>query len=65
MIGRVDDGCRALLEVRISHALKGEYSAVTTWVDTAFDGHLVFSLELIKELQLEPLVEESRTQKKR
>ena len=30
---------------------------MTTWIDTAFDGHLVFSLELIRELALDALVE--------
>ena len=57
MNGVVDEGGRALLDVRISNKLQGEYSAVTTWIDTAFDGHLVLSLELIKEFELESLVE--------
>ena len=57
MIGTVDERGRALLDVRISNKLKGEYTAVTTWLDTAFDGHLVLSLELIKELGLDSLVE--------
>ena len=48
MNGVVDEGGRALLDVRISNKLQGEYSAVTTWIDTAFDGHLVLSLGLIK-----------------
>jgi predicted aspartyl protease len=30
---------------------------VTTWIDTAFDGHLVFPSKLIAELGLETLVE--------
>ena len=57
MIGKVDERGRALLDVRISNNLNGQYSTVTTWIDTAFDGHLVLSLELIKELELESLVE--------
>ncbi|MBC7965977.1 MAG: hypothetical protein H7Z17_08635 [Fuerstia sp.] len=57
MNGTVDERGRALLDVRISNKLKGEYTAVTTWIDTAFDGHLVLSLELIKELELDSLVE--------
>ncbi len=31
MNGVVDEGGRALLDVRISNKLQGEYSAVTTW----------------------------------
>ena len=57
MIGTVDERGRALLVVRISNELKGDYTAVTTWIDTAFDGHLVLSLELIRELELDSLVE--------
>lgn len=57
MIGMVDDQGRALLEVRISRGPLSDYSSVTTWIDTAFDGHLVMSLEQIKELELEPLAE--------
>lgn len=57
MRGIVDPRGRALLKVRISHSLNGEYSSVTTWIDTAFDGHLVMALEFIKELELESLVE--------
>jgi len=57
VIGVVDKYGRALLDVRISNKRKGEYSAVTTWIDTAFDGHLVLSLAMIKELELESLVE--------
>lgn len=30
---------------------------VVAWIDTAFDGHLVFSRELINSLELEALVE--------
>ena len=57
MIGKVDPKGRALLDVQISNNLNGEYSVVTTWIDTAFDGHLVLSLEIIKELGLDSLVE--------
>ena len=57
MMGFVDEGGRALLDVRISNKLKGEFFSVRTWIDTAFDGHLVLSLGLIKELELESLVE--------
>ena len=57
MIGHVDSRGRALLEVAVSGKLDGTYVPATVWIDTAFDGHLVFSRELIEELDLESLVE--------
>lgn len=57
MIGTVDQRGRALLDVRISRKVTGESIAVTTWIDTAFDGHLVLSLELIAELELDSLAQ--------
>ncbi len=57
MIGYVDEKGRALLNIRICQSQSGDYTPITTWIDTAFDGHLVFSSELIKELELESLVE--------
>ena len=57
MTGQVDERSRAMLDVRVSNRLHGEYSTVAAWIDTAFDGHLVFSWELIKELELDSLVE--------
>lgn len=57
MIGIVDEKGRALLEVLISEQLNGPYTPVTTWIDTAFDGHLVFPRDLIETLALESLVE--------
>lgn len=45
------------MEIRVSDTRDGHYSSVTTWIDTAFDGHLVMALELIKELELDSLVE--------
>ena len=57
MIGRVDERGRALLDIGVSNKLHGEYATVTAWIDTAFDGHLVFSWELIKDLELDSLVE--------
>ena len=56
MIGTVDEKGRALLDVSISDKLNGAYIPVRAWIDTAFDGHLVFSHELIKSLNLESLV---------
>ncbi|HSG73502.1 MAG TPA: hypothetical protein VLA12_24005 [Planctomycetaceae bacterium] len=57
MIGTVDEQNRALLDVPISDQLDGAYTAVTAWIDTAFDGHLVFPHELIEKLKLRSLVE--------
>ena len=57
MNGNVDDKGRALLDVLVGSKLSGQYTPVTTWIDTAFDGHLVFPQELIERLQLEALVE--------
>ena len=57
MIGTVDASTRALLEIRVGNRLDGDYHRVTAWIDTAFDGHLVFPLELIRELALDALVE--------
>ncbi|MDA1055816.1 MAG: hypothetical protein O3C40_35955 [Planctomycetota bacterium] len=38
MIGTVDDQGRALLDIFVSDKLDGEYTPVTAWIDTAFDG---------------------------
>lgn len=57
MIGIVDEKGCVLLDVPISNNLDGAYTPVTTWIHTAFDGHLVFSRELIETLNLESLVE--------
>ena len=57
MKGQVDEHGRALIEIKVSSTQAGQLAPITTWIDTAFDGHLVLSSELIEELQLEPLVE--------
>ena len=57
MTGTVDAENRALLEVLVCSRLVGDYTPVTAWIDTAFDGHLVFPMELIRELALDALVE--------
>ena len=57
MKGFVDDRNRALLPIQVASSLKAEPLEVLVWIDTAFDGHLVFSKELIRKLQLESLVE--------
>jgi clan AA aspartic protease len=55
--GHVDDDGRALLEIAVGPKTDGPYVSISTWIDTAFDGHLVFSKSLIEQLKLEPLVE--------
>ena len=57
MNGFVDDRNRALLPIQVASSLKAEPIEVLVWIDTAFDGHLVFSKELISKLQLDSLVE--------
>lgn len=57
MMGSIDESGRALLDVQISRKLNAEGLAVTTWIDTAFDGHLVLPLQLIKELELDSLAQ--------
>lgn len=46
-----------MLEVAVGKTSSSPRVSVTTWIDTAFDGHLVFSRALIEELDLEVLVE--------
>jgi len=57
VIGSVDDKSRALLEIPIANELNGPSTSVTAWIDTAFDGHLVFSQNLINALSLNTLAE--------
>lgn len=57
MIGQVDDHDRALLSVEIRSEPGSSSTSVATWIDTAFDGHLVFPRSLIERLQLESLAE--------
>lgn len=57
MKGYVDERNRALIDISICDELEGEYSRIAVWIDTAFDGHLVFSAGLINELGLDSLVE--------
>ena len=52
MKGFVDERNRALIDISIRTELEGESSRITVWIDTAFDGHLVFSASLIEELGL-------------
>ena len=53
MNGHVDESRRALLQLKIGNSASQQLSTVTVWVDTAFDGFLVFSKTLIDSLQLQ------------
>lgn len=57
MIGIVDDQNRALVGIQVRSARRAPAVNVTAWIDTAFDGHLVFPLPLIEELELESLAD--------
>jgi len=57
LIGIVDERNRALIDVPVRRTLNSRQVSVTAWIDTAFDGHLVFPKRLIEELDLESLVE--------
>ena len=57
MKGKVDDSMRALIAVDVKSSLSDKVEQVEAWVDTAFDGHFVFSSGLSKELDLDTLVE--------
>ena len=57
MIGTVNEKGRALSEISISNQVDGSYTRATAWIDTAFDGHLVFPLRLIEQLKLASLAE--------
>ena len=57
MIGTVDDRGRALLEIEVRQVRDSKGARVTAWIDTAFDGHLVFPISLIEQLDLESLAD--------
>lgn len=57
MIGHVDDHNRALIDVSVRRTSHSQGSGVLAWIDTAFDGHLVFPMSLIKKHKLESLVD--------
>lgn len=57
MIGTGDDRNRALMDLEVRRTRTSSGASVKAWIDTAFDGHLVFPTSLIEELQLESLVE--------
>lgn len=57
MNGTVDERNRALINVSVRGAPASEEVRIAAWIDTAFDGHLVFPKSLIEELQLDSLAE--------
>lgn len=57
MKGFVDDRNRALISIQVASGLDSKIVDVLVWIDTAFDGHLVFSKDLISILELDSLVE--------
>lgn len=57
MTGNVDENKRALLRVDVRARFRNEPTTICAWIDTAFDGHFVFSSTLIADLGLETLVE--------
>jgi len=57
VIGKVDDRNRALIDLEVRQTPNSQGTSVTAWIDTAFDGHLVFPLPLIQELELQSLVD--------
>jgi clan AA aspartic protease len=57
VIGKVDDRNRALIDLEVRQIPNSQATSVTAWIDTAFDGHLVFPLPLIQDLQLQSLVD--------
>ncbi len=50
MNGRVDDALRALVDIAIRRTESDAPTVVTVWIDTAFNGFLVFPQEMIEKL---------------
>jgi clan AA aspartic protease len=57
MNGTVDGNNRALLPLNVRSSFEKGALKISAWIDTAFDGHFVFSSNLIKEMELETLAE--------
>ncbi len=57
MIGKVDDRDRDLVDLDLRRTPSSPGASVKAWIDTAFDGHLVFPMPLIEELKLESLAD--------
>ena len=53
MNGRVDESLRALVDIAIRRAEAEAPTIVTAWIDTAFNGFLVFPQEMIGKLGLQ------------
>ena len=53
MNGRVDDERRALLTVQVGNTQTADRTEIDVWIDTAFNGFLVFSKHMIDALALE------------
>jgi predicted aspartyl protease len=51
--GRVDKSLRALVDVAIRRTESEAPRVLTVWVDTAFNGFLVFPQEMIEDLGLQ------------
>jgi clan AA aspartic protease len=51
--GRVDEFLRALVDVAVRPTESGAPRVLTVWVDTAFNGCLVFPQDMIEELGLQ------------
>ena len=53
----VDEENRALVELSLARHAKSTRSAVSAWLDTAFDGHLVLPRSQIEELGLDVIAD--------
>lgn len=53
MNGRVDESLRALVDIAIRRTEPEEPTVVTAWIDTAFNGYLVFPRDMIENLGLQ------------
>lgn len=53
MKGYVDGSRRALLELRVGNSPTEQSTKITVWIDTAFDGFVVLSKNLIDRLKLD------------
>ena len=50
MNGWVDESLRALLEISVNSAKSQDLQPITVWIDTAFNGFLVFPRSMIDDL---------------
>ena len=53
MNGRVDESLRALVELPVGASKSKPSLLITVWIDTAFNGFLVFPQKLIDDLDLQ------------